>query len=285
MSDLDRHAMDILTDATAQLRELARGVTDQAAVTRLEAALRGLDADRRFLEHGAEGTPRRPAIDPAERLRILEAQEAERARLAQEIHDGPAQALANAIFQVDIIGRALETRPEQVPAELRALRDQLRAELGDLRGFISQLRPPLLEEQGLDRALSESVTQLAGRGGPAVELDLAASDDLLDEARQTVVLRVAQEALRNVRKHAAAHHVRICTRHEAATDDLPASWILEVTDDGKGFHPPASAEEAGGGGHFGLRFMQERAAMVGALLDVHAVADSGTTVRLTIILS
>jgi two-component system, NarL family, sensor histidine kinase DegS len=224
-------------------------------------------------------------MDPEERLRLLEAQEAERARLAQEIHDGPAQALANAIFQVDIIGRALETRPDQVPAELRALRDQLRSELGDLRGFISQLRPPLLEEQGLDRALSESVTQLAGRGGPAVELDLAASDDLLDEARQTVVLRVAQEALRNVRKHAAAHHVRISTRHQAATDDLPATWVLEVTDDGKGFHPPASPDEAGSGGHFGLRFMQERAAMVGAVLDIHAVADSGTTVRLTIILS
>lgn len=285
MSDLDQQAMDVLTDAAARLRELARGVTDQAAVTRLEAAMRGLDADRRFLEHGADGVPRRAAVDPAERLRILEAQEAERARLAQEIHDGPAQALANAIFQVDIIGRALDARPDQVPAELRALRDQLRSELGDLRGFISQLRPPLLEEQGLDRALSESVTQLAGRGGPAVELDLAASDDLLDEARQTVVLRVAQEALRNVRKHAAAHHVRISTRHEPATDDLPASWILEVSDDGKGFRPPSTTDEDDRGGHFGLRFMQERAAMVGAQLDIHAVADSGTTVRLTIILS
>ena len=285
MSDLDRDAMDILTEASGRLRDLTRGVTDQAVVTRLEAALRGLDADRRFLEQGADGVPRRLAADPAERLRILDAQEAERARLAQEIHDGPAQALANAIFQVDIIGRALDTRPEQVPVELHALRDQLRSELGDLRGFINQLRPPLLEEQGLDRALSESVTQLAGRGGPAVELDLAAPDDLLDEARQTVVLRVAQEALRNVRKHAAAHHVRISTRHEAAAGDRPACWILEVTDDGRGFAPPVDDNATDRGGHFGLRFMQERAAMVGAELEINPVADSGTTVRLTINLS
>jgi two-component system, NarL family, sensor histidine kinase DegS len=284
VNDLDRQAMQVLTEATSQLRELARGVTDRAAVTRLEAAMNGLDADRRFLEQGGAAAPRTPT-DPAERLRILEAQEAERARLAQEIHDGPAQALANAIFQVDIIGRALEARPGQVPTELRALRDQLRSELGDLRGFISQLRPPLLEEQGLDRALSESVTQLAGRGGPAVEVDLAAADDLLDEARQTVVLRVAQEALRNVRKHAAAHHVRISTRHEPALDGVPGRWVLEIADDGKGFQPGPPIDEADRGGHFGLRFMQERAAMVGAELAIHAVADSGTTVRLTITLS
>jgi two-component system, NarL family, sensor histidine kinase DegS len=284
VNDLDRQAMDVLTAAASQLRELARGVTDRAAVSRLEAAMHGLDADRRFLEQGGAATPR-IAKDPAERLRILEAQEAERARLAQEIHDGPAQALANAIFQVDIIGRALEARPGEVPTELRALRDQLRSELGDLRGFINQMRPPLLEEQGLDRALSESVTQLAGRGGPAVELDLAASDDLLDEARQTVVLRVAQEALRNVRKHADAHHVRISTRHEPALEGVPGHWVLEVADDGRGFPPSPSMTDADRGGHFGLRFMQERAAMVGAELDIHAVADSGTTVRLTITLS
>ena len=82
VNDLDRQAMDVLTGAASQIRELTRGVTDRAAVTRLEAAMNGLDADRRFLEQGGAATPR--AIkDPAERLRILEAQEAERARSHQ----------------------------------------------------------------------------------------------------------------------------------------------------------------------------------------------------------
>ena len=85
------------------------------------------------------------------------------------------------------------------------------ASSGDLRGFISQLRPPLLEEQGLDRALERdrrpSWPAVAGRPS---SWTLPRSEDLLDEPRQTVVLRVAQEALRNVSKHAArpprAHH-------------------------------------------------------------------------------
>ncbi|MFI5262743.1 MAG: sensor histidine kinase, partial [Candidatus Limnocylindrales bacterium] len=283
---LEAQATGILAEAAVQLRHLAAAATDRAVATRFESALRGLEADRRFLEQGAHGAPRLETADPEQRLLLLAAQESERARLAQEIHDGPAQAMANAIFQVDIIRRALETRPDQAVEELRALRDQLRDELADLRSFINQLRPPLLEEMGLDRALSESAVQLAGSGGPAVELDLAAPDDLLDETRQTVVLRVAQEALRNVHKHAHAHHVRVTTRHEPAADGSSPHWILEVTDDGRGWQAhDAAAGRPGGGGHFGLRFMQERAAMIGAQFDIHAVADSGTTVRLTITLS
>jgi len=183
---------------------------------------------------------------------------------------------------VDIIRRALETRPEQAIDELRALRDQLRAELADLRSFINQLRPPLLEELGLDQALSEAAAQLVGASGPALELDLAAPDDPLDEVQQTVVLRVAQEALRNVRKHADARRVRLTTRHETGPDGARGRWLLEVGDDGRGVIPQ---NRRGATGHFGLRFMQERAAMIGAQFEIHAVADSGTTVRLTITLS
>jgi len=268
-----------------ELEELGADVVRaRSELARLDLAVQGLEANWLFLERGSEGSGRLPdGTDPALRMVILDAQEAERARLAQEIHDGPAQALANAIFQVDILQRSLERDPAAAADELRGLRDLLRRELADLRGFINQLRPPLLEELGLDRALSESAAQLAGAGGLAVELELRAPDDLLSEARQTVVLRVAQEALRNVRKHAEARRVRVATRLEAAAEGRPERWILEVADDGRGFDTPPRPGD--GGPHFGLRFMRERADMIGAQLAVEGAAGNGTTVRLTITLS
>ena len=85
-------------------------------------------------------------------MRIVEAQEAERGRLAQEVHDGPAQALSNAIFQVEFIDRVFESDPRMARTELGFLRELLRRELGDVRSFLSQLRPPVLDELGLDGA-------------------------------------------------------------------------------------------------------------------------------------
>ena len=142
-------------------------------------------------------------------MRIVEAQEAERPRLAQEIHDGPAQALSNAIFQVEYIERVIETDPPLARTELRYLRELLRRELGDVRSFISQLRPPRprrarpgRRDPGHGRAHPD-----ADRGD--ITTDLTAPDDALTDAERTVVLRVAQEALQNVRKHAqAADRVR-----------------------------------------------------------------------------
>src|SRR5262245_6468282 len=118
---------------------------DRDVLDVLDAGLRGADP---------EGLGAR--LDAAEgasafQLRIMQAQEAERNRLAQEIHDGPAQALSNAIFQVEFIERVIDSDPLLARAELRYLRELLRRELGDVRAFISQLRPPLLDELGLDR--------------------------------------------------------------------------------------------------------------------------------------
>ena len=81
-------------------------------------------------------------------MRIVEAQESERSRLAQEIHDGPAQVLSNAIFQVEYIERVIDSDERLARTELRFLRDLLRRELGSVRTFISQLRPPVLDELG-----------------------------------------------------------------------------------------------------------------------------------------
>ena len=208
-------------------------------------------------------------------MRIVEAQEAERSRLAQEVHDGPAQALANSIFQVEYIERVIESDPLLARTELRFLRELLRRELGDVRAFISQLRPPMLDQLGLDGAIDDTVEHMRALTGLDITTDLQASADGLSDGQRTVALRVAQEALQNVRKHAAATKVTVATHDEHAGE-----WILEVRDDGRGFDVGAVA--ARGRRNFGLQFMRERAELIGARFDVRSRPDGGTVVRLTI---
>jgi two-component system sensor histidine kinase DegS len=248
----------------------------RAMLTRLEVAEQTLGHVWLFLEHGdasltgpdVQSTPHDIA------MRIVEAQEAERSRLAQEIHDGPAQALTNAIFQVDYIERIGPTDTTAATTELRALRDMLRRELGNVRDFINQLRPPLLDELGLDGAINEAVEHQRTLSHLTITTRLAAPDETLDDGQRTTILRVAQEALQNVRKHAEASTVTV------ETAIVGGAWTLEVRDDGRGFDAPTALVR--GRRNFGLQFMRERAEMIGARLDIRSQPGDGTVVRLSI---
>jgi hypothetical protein len=110
--------------------------------------------------------------------------------------------------------------------------------------------------------------------GLTIATELTAPVDILSDSEQTVVLRVAQEALQNVRKHAAASQAVVSTRLE------DEDWVLQVSDDGRGFDPGAVA--ARGRRNFGLQFMRERAELIGARIDVRSQPDRGTVVRLAI---
>jgi two-component system sensor histidine kinase DegS len=207
-------------------------------------------------------------------MRIVQAQEAERSRLAQEVHDGPAQTLSNAIFQVEYIERVLGEDVRMAASELHFLREILRRELGEVRTFISQLRPPLLDELGLDGSIIDAVENMSALAGATVQTNLTAPSDGLSSTQQTAVLRIVQEALQNVRKHAAASRTVVSTRLEAPI------WILEVSDDGRGFEVGAVA--ARGRRNFGLQFMRERAELVGAQFEVRSRPGGGTVVSLSI---
>jgi two-component system sensor histidine kinase DegS len=249
----------------------------QSELARFELAHRSLESTWLFLEPG--DTSLVPEDNGADRprdveMRIVEAQEGERARLAQEIHDGPAQALSNAIFQVEYIERVLDQDPRIAKTELRFMRELLRRELGDLRTFISQLRPPLLDELGLAGSIAEVAQTMSSLAGITVDTDLQAADTRLGSAQQTVVLRVVQEALQNVRKHAKAKRTSVATRVE------DPGWVVEIVDDGIGFDAGAVASR--GRRNFGLQFMRERAELIGATLEVSSRPDAGTVVRLTI---
>jgi two-component system sensor histidine kinase DegS len=247
----------------------------QTELAKLEIALRNLESTRAFLGRGEATVKVGGATLPTEmQMRIVEAQEFERSRLAQEIHDGPAQVLSNAIFQVEYIERVIEQDDRLARTELRFLRELLRRELGSVRTFISQLRPPVLDELGLEGAVGDAVARTTALTGLAISTELTAPADRLTEAQQTVVLRVVQEALQNVRKHGGASSVIV-----ASVIDGEA-WVLTVRDDGRGFDVGAVA--ARGRRNFGLQFMQERAELIGAHFEVQSRPDGGTIVRLAI---
>ena len=251
----------------------------QAELSKLDLAQRNLESSWLFLERGdatlitdRTGADVNPPTDV--QMRIVEAQEAERARLAQEVHDGPAQALSNAIFQVEYIERVLAQDVRLARTELHFLRDLLRRELGDVRAFMAQLRPPLLDQLGLDGAIGDIVATMAALTGLPIETALHAPADRIDDAAQTVVLRVVQEALQNVRKHATASRVTVASRMAGE------EWIIEVRDDGRGFDVGTVA--ARGRRNFGLQFMRERAELIGARFEVRSRPAGGTVVMVAI---
>jgi len=249
----------------------------QQELSKLELSVRSMENAWLFLERGDASLLAEAADSglPTDiQMRIVQAQEAERSRLAQEVHDGPAQALSNAIFQVEYIERVIGGDVRTASSELRFLRELLRRELGEVRTFISQLRPPLLDELGLDGSIMDAVESMAALTGATVETELRAPGNLLNPTQQTAVLRIVQEALQNIRKHAASSRTLVSTRLDAA------KWVLEVSDEGKGFD--VSAVAARGRRNFGLQFMRERAELIGAKFEVRSRPGGGTVVWLSI---
>lgn len=235
---------------------------------------------------GAAPVTDAPDVEPRMAMALLAAQEQERSRLAEELHDGPAQALANAIFQTEIVDRSVRDNPDAARTELLALRQMLERELDVLRGYINQLRPSLGEAAGLDDALRDSANAMSQRTGLPVELRLEADDDELHQAARTVVLRVAQEAMRNIAKHSGATRAWVRTfvtrGGEGVTDSNDSRWVLEVGDNGRGFDLDTVAANPNRR-HFGLRFMRERSELLlGSQLSIQTSPAAGTVVRLTI---
>lgn len=207
-------------------------------------------------------------------LRALEIQEDERQRLAREIHDGPAQVLANGIFELAYCQRLLEKDPRRLGAELLRLESDLREGLADVRYFIFDLRPGPLTELGLPATIRRYAENYQSRFGIQVQLDL--DDDLqrLAAPKELAAFRIVQEALQNVRKHSGASRVLVSVRLEGDAVELV------VEDKGSGFEPEAVS--AGTIRHFGLLSIQERSRLIRADLHVESQPGKGTRISLRV---
>ncbi|HWN28205.1 MAG TPA: GAF domain-containing sensor histidine kinase [Actinomycetospora sp.] len=197
---------------------------------------------------------------------MVAAQEAERQRLARDIHDGISQRLVTLSFHLDAV-RTFVDRDEAAAAreDLSTACDLVLTTLDEARAAIGALRPPVLDDLGLAGALAA-----LARGLPGVRAVLDLDERRLPEHVEVALYRIAQETLQNVLKHADAREVTV----RLATGDTGVR--LELVDDGVGFDPSRRA----GAGH-GLASVRERAELVGGSVRITSRPGTGTTVAVT----
>jgi two-component system, NarL family, sensor histidine kinase UhpB len=197
----------------------------------------------------------------------LAAQEAERLRVARELHDEIGQSLTAVTIQAD---QAADGDPELASQALRRVADAVRDSLDEVRRIARELRPEALDDLGLVNALIALCTRLDAQGGLLVRRDLQGKLPPLPPEVELVVYRIAQEALTNALRHSNARSATMSLSADAET------LTLRVADDGQGM--PAQLP----GGTAGIAGMRERALLVGGRLSIQSRPDRGTEVRLTI---
>jgi signal transduction histidine kinase len=207
------------------------------------------------------------AIDNARlfrRLRTVGADQ-ERTRIARDLHDRVGQSLAYLAFELErLVGK---TDASAVRAELQGLRDDVRQAVSEVRETLYDLRTEVSEEVGLAVVLDDFVQRVQSRSGLAAKLRLD-GDERLPLTHERELLRIAQEAVTNVERHAKATAVIVSLSLN------PGEAVLEVSDDGCGF----VKGNAGRLDSYGLVGMRERADAIGAALEIDTAPGRGTTI-------
>jgi PAS domain S-box-containing protein len=202
--------------------------------------------------------------------RTVQATEQERKRVAAELHDGPVQRLTALDVKLAWIGGEVERGQIDTVPHIRAVQSLLEQQIGQLRLMMTELRPPILDERGLEAALREHLIS----NDAGVELEVSVQTSLLKRlapAQEIILYRVAQEAVANVVKHAGAEHAWLTLQEQAGR------VLMEIRDDGVGFDRVEIQD--GRNGHFGLLGMRERVEMAGGNWELVSEAGGGTTIR------
>jgi two-component system sensor histidine kinase UhpB len=197
----------------------------------------------------------------------LAAQEAERLRVARELHDEIGQTLTAVTIQAE---QAADGDPELASHALRRVADAVRDSLDEVRRIARELRPEALDDLGLVNALIALCTRVDAQGGLLVRRDLQGKLPPLSPEVELVVYRITQEGLTNALRHSNGRSATVSLKADAET------LTLRVADDGKGMPDQLP------GGTAGIAGMRERALLVGGRLSIRSRPDQGTEVRLTV---
>ncbi len=246
------------------------------ALKRLEQLIRQTEMSSTSL---AGSTVQGNASDPwalALRGQIIHGREEERVRLAREVHDGPAQVLANVLMGLEHAINLHTSQHPTLPEFLDELRTAARQGLHEVRGFIADLRPAALD-QGLPNALAEYVRSYQRTTTVNVTLDLHAWPPSVPDETEIVLYRIVQEALQNINKH--ARNATVLIRSFQRDGEL----VMVIRDDGPGFDPREVLRRSGKES-WGLTSMRERIALVGGHFAIASRPGAGTEVTLRILL-
>ncbi len=205
-------------------------------------------------------------------IRVIEAQEGERKRLARQMHDGPAQSLTNLILQAEICERLLNTDPDQLRAELTNLKDTVNATFQRTRQFIFDLRPMMLDDLGLLPTLRRYSRDFQEKTGIGVDLNIIGQERRFAPHTEVTIFRVIQELMHNVESHAQASQVKVVLNLEG--EDIGIS----VEDDGSGFDVDTVMAEAEEKKATGLHALRDRLNMMEGSMDIASDIGQGSRV-------
>lgn len=226
------------------LLALARDITDR------KRAEQELQAEQRLLRE------------------MLDLQERDRRLVAYEIHDGLAQQLAGALYKFQAIDQFREHDPSEARATFDDAMRLLRDGMGEARRLISGLRPPVLDEAGIEAAVNYLIAEQQQHGGPAIEFICEKGLGRLAPPLEGAVFRIIQESLTNARRYSQSDKVRVTIRTAAQ------EVLIDVQDWGIGFDSAQVVE-----GHFGIKGIRERARLMGGSAVIETAPSEGTRIR------
>ncbi len=210
----------------------------------------------------------------AERDRLTEIQEEARKKLARDLHDGPTQVIAAIAMRANFARRELARDRKAAAEELATVERMARSTTKDLRHMLFTLRPLILESQGLKAALKQYAQKMAQTQGQRVLVEVEGSvDERILREQEAPLFYIAEEAVNNAQKHAAAENVWVRLRAEG--DRI----ILEVEDDGVGFNVGAVDAHYEQRGSLGMVTMRERAQLLEGSLEIESEEGEGTIIR------
>ena len=204
---------------------------------------------------------------------VIRSQEEERRRVARDIHDGPAQAIANIVFRAEVCERLIDTDKERAKSELKALREHIRNTLAEIRKIIFDLRPMALDDLGLAPTIRGVLDVFREEYGLFTEVAVIGKERRLESHVEIGIFRVVQEALNNIVKHAQASSAKVRIEFAAA------GVTVLVEDDGKGFEMTEGELPSG---HYGIMGMRERMQLLNGKLSIKSAPRRGTRVMISV---
>ncbi len=206
-------------------------------------------------------------------LKIIEVQEEERKRVAREIHDGPAQMLANVLLRSELVERVRnEKGMDAAVEEIRDLRVLIRSSLAEVRRIIYDLRPMALDDLGLIPTLNKYLKNVEEHTGLNIRFTHMGRDLRLSPNLEVGLFRLVQEAVQNAYKHADPHEVQV------KVELKPTRVVIVIKDDGKGFDTAKTSKEKS----FGLMGMRERINALKGELTIDSALNKGTVVMIQV---
>lgn len=273
-----REAYEALSDAQQRLYtmrgQLEKLQSDQRNLERLA------ELQRRVLEltDSLEALPapgqQRSMADQPNIIRVIQTEEAVRQSLVRRMHDGAASSLSNFILQAEICQRFFDINPDRARSELNALKSSAASTFSDVKDFIFDLRPMMLDDLGVVPTLRRYVESFQDKNGLPVPITVTGAERRLESHIEVTIFRSVQELLNNALMHAQATQIQV------SLDMGPDEVTAVVEDNGRGFDPDEALDSTSK--TIGLSTLRERIQMLGGDLDIQSSLGQGSRIEFSI---